>query len=171
MELGSLSPVDAAALAILLLAIARGTWIGLIREGFSIAALTTAVLAIRYANASASQWLTQVTRGEIGEGAAPWITGFVILVASVAIVAVVGRVLRRGAHAAGLGWADRLCGGALGAAEGALVAGIIVGGIVWTVGRDHPAVGESRSLEALDRVAAYVSEHADELPNVAAPPL
>jgi len=170
LELSSLSPVDAAAVAILILAVVRGAWIGLIREGFSIAALTAAVFAIRYANAPAAAWLSRVTGGEIGGGAAPWITGFVILVASVAVVTVVGRLLRRGAHAAGLGWADRLCGSALGAAEGALVAGIIVMGVVWAVGRDHPALGDSRSLEALDKVAAYVSEHAGELPDVAAPP-
>ncbi|MBW2273906.1 MAG: CvpA family protein [Deltaproteobacteria bacterium] len=170
LELGSLSPVDAAALAILLIAVLRGAWIGLIREGFSIAALTAAVFAIRFANTPAAEWLTRVTRGQIGQAAAPWLTGFVILVATVLAVAFVGRLLRRGAHFAGLGWADRLGGGALGAAEGALVAGIIVMGIVWVVGRDHPALGDSRSLEALDRVAAYVSEHADQLPDVAAPP-
>jgi uncharacterized membrane protein required for colicin V production len=169
-DLGSLSLVDAAAVGILLIAVMRGAWIGLIREGFSIAALTAAVFAIRYANAPSSAWLTRVTGGEIGEGAAPWITGFAILIASVAVVAVVGRLIRRGAHAAGLGWADRLCGGVLGAAEGALVAGIVVMGVVWALGREHPTLGDSRSLEALDTVASYVSEHADQLPDVAAPP-
>ena len=168
--LESLSPVDLAALGILGIAILRGAWIGLIREGFSIAALTAAVLAIRYANGPAAEWLTRVTRGQIGEVAAPWLTGFVILVATVSVVAIAGRLLRRGAHAAGLGWADRLGGGALGAAEGALVAGILVFGIVWAVGREHPALDDSRSLEALDRVAAYVSERGGDLPDVAAPP-
>ena len=38
------------------------------------------------------------------------------------------------------------------------------------VGRDHPALHDSRSLEALDRVTEYVSERGGELPDVAAPP-
>ena len=163
------TPFDGAMLAVLLVAIARGLHIGLIREGFSIAALGAAVLATRYGTAPAADWLRATTGGEIGATAAPWLMGAVIAIASVGLVSLLGRLIRRGARFAGLDWADRLGGGALGAAEGAVVAMLIVLVSTWTVGREHPVVASSKSLEAYDLVLTFVDDHADKLPDVAAP--
>lgn len=164
------SLLDGVALAIALVAVARGFFIGLIRESFSIAALGAACVGVSYGNRAAAAWLQQVTGGEIGAGAAPWISGAVIAITSVVIVGMVGRWIKRGAHAAGLGWADRLGGSALGAAEGALVVALIVVAASWVVGRDHPQIAHSRTLEAYDEVQDFVRSNAGDLPQVAAPP-
>jgi len=163
------SPLDGLALAVVVVAILRGVFIGLIREGFSIAALGAAFVAVRLGTPAASTWLQEVTGGEIGAGAAPWIAGALIGVATVAAVATAGSFIRRGARAAGLSWADRIGGGALGAAEGALVAGLLVLAATWLIGRDDPVVADSRSLRAFDEIQAYVQERSNALPDVAAP--
>jgi uncharacterized membrane protein required for colicin V production len=168
-EIGVFSPLDGLVLAIVLVALARGFFIGLIRESFSIAALAGACLAVRYFSAPAAAWLVTTTRGEIGAGAAPWIAGALLAIASVSIIALVGRWLGRGVRAAGLGWADRLGGSALGAAEGALLAAILVFGATWWLGSAHPVVTESRSVVAYQEAQSYVQGRAGELPDVAAP--
>lgn len=168
-EMGVFSPLDGVVLAILLIAVARGFFIGLIREGFSIAALAGACLAVRYFTQPAAQWLRLVTDGEIGFGVAPWLAGAGIAIASAAIVVLVGRWLRTGIRAAGLGWADRIGGSALGAAEGALIAALLVLGASWFFGRAHPILLESRSVVAYDEIQSFVRERAEDLPGVAAP--
>ncbi len=164
------SPIDGLVVVILIAAALRGLVKGLIREVFSIAALGGACIAARYGATPGAQWLVEATRGEIGAGAAPWIAGSVIALTTLAIAALTGRVLRRGARAAGLGWADRLGGGALGAAEGALVAGLILVGIGWVIGQGHPILAQSRSAVAFEQLQAVVQERAEELPSVATPP-
>jgi len=157
-----------------LIAVLRGVYIGLIRESFSIAALGAAVLAARYATEPMAGWLVDVTGGEIGQGLAPWISGAMIAMATVVGVSLLGRMIRRGARFAGLGWADRLGGAALGAAEGILVAILIVLGATLVMGRQHPAVAPSKSLRAFDEVQSFVASNRDRIPNslpsVAAPP-
>ena len=149
---------------VLLAAIARGLYIGLIREGFSMAALAAAVIVTRGALGPASSWLVSATDGQIGELAAPWIAGSAIALATATAVGFAGRVMRRGFQLAGLSWADRMGGAALGLAEGALVAVIVVLGATWVVGRDHPSVADSRSLAVYDQVQQLAIERADELP-------
>ncbi len=169
-EMGVFSPLDGLVLAVVLVALARGFFIGLIREGFSIAALAGCFLAVRYFTAPAAEWLTRATSGEIGSTAAPWIAGATLAIASAGIIAIIGRWLGRGVRAVGLGWADRLGGSALGVAEGALVAAVLVLGATWWFGRAHPIVKESRSVDAYHEIQAYVRDQAKELPGVAAPP-
>ena len=167
--MGVVSPLDGLVLAIVLVALARGFFIGLIREGFSIAALAGACLSVRYFTAPFAEWLTRTTNGEIGSGAAPWIAGAALAIASTAVIAIAGRFVRRGVRAVGLGWADRLGGTALGAAEGALVAALLVLGATWWFEPTHSVVKESRSVVAYQEVQAYVRDHAKNLPDVAAP--
>ena len=164
------SPLDWVVLTILVAALIRGLFQGLIRELFSIAALGSACFAARYLTSPAADWLVESTRGEIGAGAAPWIAGTAIALGVLTMVILVGRLLRRGAHAAGLGWADRLGGGALGAAEGALIAGLLLVGTSWIVGHGHPILAESRSAVALEELQAVVQERTKDLPSVASPP-
>lgn len=163
------TPFDGVIIALLLLAVCRGIYIGLIREGFSIAALGAAVLATRYGTTPAASWLHEATQGEIGPTAAPWLMGAAIAVATVAIVSLLGRLIKRGVSFAGLRWADRLGGAALGAADGILVAMLVVLGSTFVVGREHPIVASSRSLEAYDSIRSFVDDRADELPSVASP--
>lgn len=152
--------------SVLVAALARGLYIGLVREGFSMAALAAAVIVTRATVMPASQWLVEATGGQIGTVAAPWIAGGVISLATVTAVGLLGRIMRRGLQLAGLSWADRMGGAALGLAEGGLVAVIVVLSAIWLVGRDHPGVASSRSLAVYDQVQKVVVERADELPEV-----
>lgn len=165
----SFSLLDIVVVSILGLAMLRGFAIGLIRESFSIGALGAAFVTVRLFAAPSAGWLTAATQGQIGAAAAPWLTGIAIGIGTVAAVAFIGSWLRKGAHAAGLSWADRIGGSALGAAEGALVAGLIVMGTTYALGREHPAIDSARSVEAFDEARAFVLEQRDDLPAVAAP--
>jgi uncharacterized membrane protein required for colicin V production len=151
---------------VLLVALARGLWIGLIREGFSMGALAAAVLVTRAGLDPASDWLVDVTGGQIGEMAAPWIAGSVLAGATAIGVGFAGRLIRRGFRYAGLSWADRMGGAALGFAEGALVALVLMLGATTLVGRDHPAIADSRALAVYDDVREIVDERRDDLPDV-----
>lgn len=161
--------LDGLVLAILTIAIIRGIWIGLIREGFSIAALGGGLLAVRYATPPAAAFIESVSRGEVGPTAALWIAGAAIGISVVLAIGAIGKLLRRGAHSVGLGLADRIAGGFIGAAEGALAAGVILVATTWVLGSNSPIVEESKSVEVLEGLQDYVAEHEDELPSVASP--
>jgi membrane protein required for colicin V production len=158
--LEGLGVVDLVALTILAIAVIRGLFRGLIGEAFSLGALAAACLAVRFGAGPSAAWLVDATGGEIGQSAAPWITGAAIGVFTIAAVAWFGRLLKRGASAAGLGWADRLGGGALGAAEGALAVALVLVAATWFLGRDHPALEGSRSMETFAQVQAAVGDRA-----------
>ncbi len=165
-----MSPVDVAILFLLAVALLRGLLIGVVREVFSLAALAAACLAVRLGSGAGAAWLTAHAPVELGPTAALVAAGAGIGLATALAVGLSGRLLRRGLHAAGLGPADRFAGGLLGVAEGALVAAVLlVVGIV-AVGRDHPLLAGSRSLEALERVEQVARGQALPLPPVAAPP-
>lgn len=168
--MAGLSTLDAAVLAVLGVAVVRGVVIGLIREGFSIAALGGALLAVRYGIGPLAGWIREASRGDLGETASTWIAGIAIGLGTVAVLGVAGRLLRRGARAVGLGWADRLGGGFVGAVEGALAAAVILVVATWAAGPGSPLIENARSVEVLEDVQTYLAEHREELPAVAAPP-
>jgi membrane protein required for colicin V production len=165
-----LATLDAICLGVLALAALRGLWIGLVREAFSLAALLAAAVAVRLWVDPVARWL-EIEAGPLGVGpvAAPWLAGALLAAGTIALVAVAGRVVRRGVRAAGLGLADRLAGGGLGAAEGALVAGLLLLTLVSALGADHPALAGTRSLELLER-AQRIAGAAPPVRDVAAPP-
>jgi len=170
--LANLTPVDWVALGILGLALLRGLLRGLLREAFSIASLGAACVAVKLFYGDVAEWIIQISNGGIGELAAPWAAGVLLAVSAIGAVTVLGKLVRRGARAAGLGWADRAGGAVLGTAEGLLVAGILVAVAGALVGREHPLLADSRSLEALEGLeqrAAQAREPGD-TPNVAAGP-
>lgn len=143
---------DLVVMTVLVIAISRGLWIGLIREGFSMLALGAATIVTRLGVDPLSAWLTEATAGEIAGRASVWIAGVVLVVATILIAGTIARFLRRGAQFAGLGWADRLGGGALGLAEGAVVSTVLVLIALWLVGPSHPTLAGSRSLAALEQI-------------------
>jgi membrane protein required for colicin V production len=167
---GEIRSVDVVVAAILGVAMLRGVFLGLIREAFSIGALAGACVAVRLFTRPAAEWLVEVTRGELGPAAAPWVAGAALAVGSVAAVAIAGRLLQRGVRAAGLGWADRAGGALLGGAEGLLVAGLLLLILSAALGREHSFVADSHSIAALERLEQLAEER--ELPriDVAAPP-
>ena len=167
--MSDLTALDSIALGIFAIAVVRGIFIGLIREGFSIAALGGGLLAMRYGIEPVASVIRHVAGG-VGETASHWIAGAAIGIAVVAVIGVVGKKLRQGAQAVGLAWADRIAGGVIGAVEGTLVAAVLVVGATWVAGADSPIITESRSVEFLEELQTYLAEHRDELPAVAAPP-
>lgn len=167
MSLSSLPLIDLVALGIVALAFLRGAWIGLIREGFSLATVAIATIVTRLYVSPVSDWIGERTAGELTGRTAVWIAGVLLVVGTIVVLALAGRLLRRGAQAAGLGWADRLGGSALGVAEGAIVASILIVIALWLVGPDHAATRGARSVELVERLRS--GREADRMPNVAAP--
>ena len=74
------------------------------------------------------------------------------------------------AERAWLGWVDRLGGGALGAAEGALVSALVIVSLSWLLGPAHELLAESRSLAAFERLQEEVAARGGSLPDVASGP-
>lgn len=167
MRLSELPLLDVIALAIVSLACLRGLWIGLIREGLSLATVGIATIVTRLYLDPVASWVAEKTGGELTGRTGLWIAGVLIVVATVALLGLVSRLLRRSAEAVGLGWADRLGGGALGAAEGAMVASILVVIALWLVGPNHVSTRDAQSVEWVERLRA--ERAAGRLPSVAAP--
>jgi membrane protein required for colicin V production len=167
---GDLPAIDAICLALLVVAALRGLWIGVVREAFSLGALVAAGIAVRLWTGAVAHWL-ELEAGALGVGplAARWLAMALLAAGAIALVAMAGRIVRRGVRAAGLGLADRLAGGGLGAAEGALAAGILLLALVSLLGSDHPGLAGSRSLELFER-AQRVAGVGPEAGDVAAPP-
>jgi membrane protein required for colicin V production len=165
-----LGPIDFAALAILVVAALRGTWLGLIREVFSLLALAAAVISVRVWNEPFSHWLQQASGGTLPHNLVPWLAGSMLAVGVIVAVATFGRVMRQGARAAGLGFVDRLGGAALGAAEGALAAGVLLFAVGGLIGHDHSLIADSRAYALLERAEQIAAPPALVEPDVAAAP-
>ena len=159
--------VDVVAGVILTLALLRGLWLGLIRESFSIASLGAAIGAVRWGREPLSLWL--VARTDLEMAWAPWLAGAALVVGAVASVVLLGRLLRRGVHAAGLGWADRAGGAVLGALEGALVVALLLVGASALLGDDHRLLAGARSAALFEEVRDYGADPGSP-PDVAAAP-
>jgi membrane protein required for colicin V production len=163
----AVAPIDVLVGVILGVAVLRGLFLGLVREAFSIAALGGACVAARLFHEPVGAWLEQTSDGRIGGLVAPWLAGALLAVGTIAVIVLAGRVLRRGVRWAGLGWADRAGGALLGAAEGALVAGILLVLAATLLGRGHPALQRAQSFATLERLEHLVQGGAVD---VAAPP-
>lgn len=167
MNAADLPLIDMIVMSVLALAIVRGIWIGLIREGSSLLAIGMATIVTRLLVDPFSARLTEISGGEISGRTATWIAGLLLVIGTIILLGFVARLLRRGAAAAGLGWADRLGGGALGAAEGAIVAAVLVTVVIWLVGPDHPTTAGARSIELVETLQSM--RERGELPSVASP--
>jgi membrane protein required for colicin V production len=164
-----IQPLDIAAVAIIAAATLRGMFIGLIREGFSLASLAGAYMAVQIFTPAAAEWLQEASGGDIGAGIAPWVAGAGLALGTVIVIVIVGRGLQRTLHAAGLSWADRFGGSLIGAAEGVLVAGILLVLGSEVLGRDHAAISQTASLAALEEFERLSEESPIDI-DVAAPP-
>jgi len=164
-----IQPLDIAAVAIVTAATLRGLFIGLVREGFSLASLGAAYMAVQLFTLPMAEWLQVTSKYEVGPGIAPWIAGAAIAIGTVVAVISVGRLLKRTLKAAGLNWADRFAGSLIGATEGVLVAGILLVLGTEVLGREHAAFSDTVSLAALEEVERLSEESGIDI-DVAAPP-
>jgi membrane protein required for colicin V production len=166
--LAALGWIDRIALGLVVIAALRGLWIGLLREAFSIGALAAAFVAVKLWTVPATAWLLAHSPFDVSlsDRQAHLVGGALVGLAAAFVVVAVGGFVRKRVHATSLGLLDRLLGGALGGAEGALVAGLALIGVVAFVGPQHEVLSGARSVELLARARLL----ADELPDVAAPP-
>jgi membrane protein required for colicin V production len=163
-----MAPVDLLAASVLGIAVLRGFFLGLIREAFSLAAIAAAWIAVRWLAGPAGAWLQAASDGRVGELIAPWIAGIGVAIAAAVAVAVIGRVVRTGARAVGLGLLDRTGGALLGAAEGSLVIAVLLLLGTTLLGRNHPLFENTRILAAFERAESVVDGARET--DVAAPP-
>jgi uncharacterized membrane protein required for colicin V production len=147
-----LPTIDAVALALLVLAALRGLWIGALREAFSLAGLAGAAWAVAAFRAPAGAWLAEHGPFEMTDLAARLVAALVLGAGTLVGVGVLSRLAHRGMREAGLGLADRVAGGLLGAFEGALVVAALVFGLTALLGRDDSALAGTRSLAAFEWV-------------------
>jgi len=142
--------VDVIALTVLAVAVLRGLWIGLVREVFSIAALAAAILAFRALREPVAALIAERTAWDplVATAAA----GGVVVIGALLFVTIAGAIVRRLVGAVGLGAIDRIGGGALGAAEGALVVGLALLAVTEVLGPSDPLVAGSRALAVFERV-------------------
>ncbi len=167
--LAELGWIDRVALAVVVLAVLRGLWIGLLREAFSVAALAAAFVAVRLWTDPATLWLLDHMPFDLALSSrqARIVGGALVGLGTAFVVVAIGGFVRKRVHATGLGLFDRMFGGALGAAEGVLIAGVALIGLVTFVGEDHEVLAGSRSVELLTQARVVVG---DALPDIAAPP-
>ena len=148
----------------------RGFFLGLIRESFSLASLGAAYMAVRAFVSPVADWVGDIGEGRISEALAPWVAGALLVLVTIGVVTTIGRIVRRGARAVGLGFVDRVGGGLLGATEGVLVVALLIMLIGDRIGRDHPAIAESRTLAALEHMELLAREAPPAEVDVASPP-
>ena len=168
--MGELQAVDWIAGAILVVAMLRGVFVGLIRQVVSIAALVAASLVVQRFHGDAAAWLSQTWPGAIDPQLLPWLAGAALAVGTLVAGAVLGRLLSRGARIAWLGLPDRIGGAMLGAAEGVLVCAILLLAATSLIGREHPWVEGSRSIAALEQLEHFAAGVTPGGVDVAAPP-
>jgi membrane protein required for colicin V production len=163
-----LAPIDAAAVVVVGIATLRGLGLGLVRESFSLGSIGIAYVAVMLYSDRLAQWIERETGGEVGGLVAPWIAGAAIVVSGIAAAVILGRLAKRGARIAGLGWIDRAGGALLGSAEGLLVVGILLSITTAVLGQEHPVIASSQSRTALERLQHLAAAGAWSLPDVAA---
>jgi membrane protein required for colicin V production len=163
--------VDLIVIMILGVAALRGLFRGMIRETFSVAALATACIAVRWYASPLGERILTLSDGRIGSIAAWGLAAVCIVIGVVAVIALAGSFLRRGAKSVGLGWADRLGGSVLGLAEGGLVAAVLLLLAIRVLGGDTPTLRDSRSVAVLEQLTNVVVQRDGEATaDVATPP-
>ena len=83
MSSAELPLLDMIVLTVLFIAVIRGIWIGLIREGSSLAAIGIATIVTRLFIDPLAIQLTEITGGEITGKTAVWIAGVLLVVATI----------------------------------------------------------------------------------------
>jgi len=168
--LGDFESVDIIVATLIGIACLRGFFLGLIREAFSLASLGAAYLVVRAFVGPVAAWVGEVSEGRINQALEPWVAGALLVLVTIGVVTTVGRIVRRGARAVGLGFVDRVGGALLGATEGVLVVALLVVLVVDRVGRDHPAIAHSRTLAALEQMELLAHQAPPAQVDVASPP-
>jgi len=153
--------LDLVVATVVAVAALRGLLLGLVREAFSLGALAAAIIAIRFLTGPTADALQPLFGNRMPAMALKVSSAILVALIGVLLVALLGRLVRRGVKAAGLGAADRITGAGLGAAEGLLVVSLGLAVLSAAIGRDHPALTSSQAYAYFDRAQrAIVGEPA-----------
>jgi len=99
--------VDAASLALLGVAALRGFFRGAMRESFTLAAVAAAYICVRAFASGAAAWLLSLWPDELSQTLAHILAGAALALTALLAVSALGRKLRNGMPAMGLGALDR----------------------------------------------------------------
>jgi len=168
--LAGFESVDIIVGTIIGIACLRGFFLGLIREAFSLASLGASYMAVVAFVGPVAQWVREIGGGRVNEALAPWVAGALLVLVTIGVVTTIGRIVRRGARAVGLGFVDRVGGGLLGATEGVLVVAVLIMLVGDRIGRDHPAIADTRTLAVLEQMELLAREAPPAGVDVASPP-
>jgi membrane protein required for colicin V production len=141
--------VDILVAAALAIGALRGLFLGLVREAFSLGSLAAGALAGRAFGAAGANALRPYLGAELPEPILLGVGAVAIGLAVLIAVRITGALVRRTLQAVGLGPADRLAGGVLGLAEGAVVSALALLLAGALLGPGHPALAGSRAFAAL----------------------
>src|SRR5215469_12785483 len=100
--------LDLVVATVVAVAVLRGLLLGLVREAFSLGALAAAVLSIRFLTLPTVETLHPFLPERVPPLVARVGCAIVVALVAVALVAILGRLVRGGVKAAGLGVADRI---------------------------------------------------------------
>lgn len=162
--------LDLVVATVVAVAALRGLLLGLVREAFSLGALAAAVISIRFLTGPTAEALAPLLQNRMPAMAVKVASALLVSLVAVAAVALLGRLVRRGVKAAGLGFADRIAGAGLGAAEGLLVVSLGLAALGAALGRDHPAFTGSQAYAYFDRAQRAIVGEPVRPQDVAAPP-
>jgi membrane protein required for colicin V production len=168
--LAGFESVDIIVGTIIGIACLRGFFLGLIREAFSLASLGAAYMAVVAFVSPVAEWVGEIGEGRVSEALAPWVAGALLVLVTIGVVTTIGRIVRRGIRAVGLGFVDRVGGGLVGATEGVLVVVILIMLVGDRIGRDHPAIADTRTLAVLEQMDVLAREGPPAEVDVASPP-
>ncbi|HYB12939.1 MAG TPA: CvpA family protein [Myxococcota bacterium] len=162
--------LDLVVATVVAVAALRGLLLGVVREAFSLGALAAAVLSIRFLTGPTADALKPLFGEHMPLLALKVTSAILVAVAGVAAVALVGRLVRGGVKAAGLGLIDRIAGAGLGAAEGLLVVSLGLLVLSAAIGHDHPALTTSQAYAYFDRAQRAIAGEPPPHPDVSGPP-
>lgn len=135
---------DIVALSVIGLTVALGLWKGLAVQVFGLAGLILGyILSVKY-YLNAARLLPDISQGTAR------IAGFLaIFIACILAAFIMGRLLEKLLKFAGLGWANRLFGGALGLLKGTLIVSVIMVVLIAFLPSDSSMMKQSVTLPYL----------------------
>lgn len=160
--------IDAVGGAVLLLALVRGARAGLLREGLSLTTLALCTIMTRLFAVPVAARLSAWTGGELAGRTSVWVGGLLVLGTTFTVCRFAARRLRRDLPDGPLRWNDRLGGGLLGLAEGAVATTAVLVLGLSLFGTDHPSFEGARSLALLEDARDRLPGGERPLPDVAA---
>jgi membrane protein required for colicin V production len=155
MVLNDISTFDWIIAAILLFFLLRGLCIGFVRQ----LAATAALLGSWWAAGEYASQVMPYVKEFIDQPGMVFFASFGILfLFSALLLTLIGQLLNKMLEVSLLGWADRICGGLLGIARGALVAALLHLPVTVLLPASHPLFAKSLTMPYLNQGADMIRQ-------------